>query len=201
MAGACPRSSFSHPICSFQVFTAAPPLAMGLFDKVCSSEARLTYPKLYKPSQNAQYFNFRVRVLCIDTPGGAYRGHFLITLNYSFSGFLGLDFKCSFSLSPSLLATTFGLTARHYLGQRKVRGLLNLGKHSVHGEQHRCPLEVHCQVSLLLFTYYVINFVFQYVIVTVCLKAGLVTSSWTWLTHLAIWGSIGLWFGFIILCR
>ncbi|XP_049956962.1 phospholipid-transporting ATPase IA isoform X5 [Schistocerca serialis cubense] len=37
----------------------------------------------------------------------------------------------------------------------------------------------------------------QYVVVTVCLKAGLVTNAWTWLTHLAIWGSIAMWFIFV----
>lgn len=39
----------------------------------------------------------------------------------------------------------------------------------------------------------------QYVVVTVCLKAGLITSSWTWLTHAAIWGSIILWFIFVLI--
>ncbi|KAH8401387.1 hypothetical protein KR009_005099 [Drosophila setifemur] len=42
------------------------------------------------------------------------------------------------------------------------------------------------------------NLVYTYVIVTVCLKAGLITNSWTWLTHLAIWGSIVLWFVFLL---
>jgi Cation transport ATPase len=44
----------------FQLFTAAPPLAMGLFDKVCSAETMLKYPALYKPSQNADLFNVKV---------------------------------------------------------------------------------------------------------------------------------------------
>ena len=43
-----------------QLFTAAPPLAMGLFDKVCSAETMLKYPALYKPSQNADLFNVKV---------------------------------------------------------------------------------------------------------------------------------------------
>ncbi|XP_050743358.1 probable phospholipid-transporting ATPase IA isoform X5 [Drosophila biarmipes] len=43
------------------------------------------------------------------------------------------------------------------------------------------------------------NLVYTYVIVTVCLKAGLITNSWTWLTHLAIWGSIVLWFSFLLI--
>lgn len=41
----------------------------------------------------------------------------------------------------------------------------------------------------------------QYVVVTVCLKAGLITNHWTWLTHLSIWGSIILWFLFMIIYR
>ena len=42
------------------VFTALPPFAMGLFDKVCSAETMLKYPALYKPSQNAKLFNVKV---------------------------------------------------------------------------------------------------------------------------------------------
>lgn len=38
-------------------------------------------------------------------------------------------------------------------------------------------------------------------VVTVCLKAGLITNSWTWLTHCSIWGSIGLWFLFMFIYR
>uniref|UniRef100_A0A4W3IKH5 Phospholipid-transporting ATPase n=1 Tax=Callorhinchus milii TaxID=7868 RepID=A0A4W3IKH5_CALMI len=36
-------------------------------------------------------------------------------------------------------------------------------------------------------------FYFLYVVVTVCLKAGLETSSWTIFSHVAIWGSILIW--------
>ena len=39
----------------------------------------------------------------------------------------------------------------------------------------------------------------QYVVVTVSLKAGLEMQAWTWLTHLAIWGSIGVWFVFLLI--
>ncbi|CAH1777147.1 unnamed protein product, partial [Owenia fusiformis] len=41
------------------------------------------------------------------------------------------------------------------------------------------------------------NMVYTYVVVTVCLKAGLETSAWTWLSHVAIWGSIISWFLFL----
>ncbi|XP_006832100.1 PREDICTED: probable phospholipid-transporting ATPase IB-like [Chrysochloris asiatica] len=40
------------------------------------------------------------------------------------------------------------------------------------------------------------NFIYTYVVVTVCLKAGLETLSWTKFTHLAIWGSIIIWMAF-----
>lgn len=43
------------------------------------------------------------------------------------------------------------------------------------------------------------NILYTYVIITVCLKAALETSTWTWFTHAAIWGSIGIWFVFLIL--
>lgn len=38
-------------------------------------------------------------------------------------------------------------------------------------------------------------------VLTVCLKAGLATHSWTWVTHCAIWGSVAMWFLFILLYR
>ncbi|CAL1282938.1 unnamed protein product [Larinioides sclopetarius] len=41
------------------------------------------------------------------------------------------------------------------------------------------------------------NMVYTFVVVTVCLKAGLEMNAWTWLTHLAIWGSIASWFIFL----
>lgn len=42
------------------LFTALPPFAMGLFDKICSADTMLKYPALYKPSQNAQLFNVKI---------------------------------------------------------------------------------------------------------------------------------------------
>ncbi|XP_033615751.1 phospholipid-transporting ATPase IB-like isoform X2 [Fukomys damarensis] len=40
------------------------------------------------------------------------------------------------------------------------------------------------------------NCIYTYVVVTVCLKAGLETMSWTKFTHLAVWGSIIIWLVF-----
>lgn len=42
---------------------------------------------------------------------------------------------------------------------------------------------------------------FQYVVVAVCFKAGLVINSWTIPTHCAIWGSILMWFAFVLIYR
>ncbi|KAH8299708.1 hypothetical protein KR044_004998, partial [Drosophila immigrans] len=57
---------------------------------------------------------------------------------------------------------------------------------------------VRCTVVMENYMEFICLYALQYVIVTVCLKAGLITSSWTWLTHAAIWGSIVLWFTFVI---
>lgn len=42
------------------LFTALPPFAMGLFDKICSADTMMKYPALYKPSQEAQLFNYKI---------------------------------------------------------------------------------------------------------------------------------------------
>lgn len=45
------------------VFTAAPPLAMGLFDKVCSAETHLAHPRLYAAKNtNESTFNIKVNL-------------------------------------------------------------------------------------------------------------------------------------------
>ncbi|KAK5877887.1 hypothetical protein CesoFtcFv8_025349 [Champsocephalus esox] len=40
------------------------------------------------------------------------------------------------------------------------------------------------------------NMVYTYVVVTVCLKAGMETTAWTKFSHLAVWGSMVLWMVF-----
>jgi hypothetical protein len=42
------------------MFTAAPPLALGLLDWSCTAIVSYNFPKFYKPSQAAQYFNGKV---------------------------------------------------------------------------------------------------------------------------------------------
>ncbi|XP_048511424.1 probable phospholipid-transporting ATPase IA isoform X3 [Athalia rosae] len=127
------------------VFTAAPPLAMGLFDKVCTAETHLAYPRLYH-AHNASdsMFNFRVFWMWI--------------INALFHSAL-LYWLPLLALQQDVI-----------WNNGRDGGYLVLG-----------------------------NFVYTYVVVTVCAKAGLVTNSWTWVTHLATWGSILLWFLFILI--
>jgi phospholipid-transporting ATPase len=42
------------------------------------------------------------------------------------------------------------------------------------------------------------NTVYTMVVVTTCLKAGLEMDAWTWFSHASIWGSIILWFLFLL---
>lgn len=126
------------------IFTVFPPFAMGLFDKPCSAEKMLEYPKLYKVSQSGELFNIKVFWYWIIN--GIAHSAILFWL--------------------SLLACENDILWAH----GKEGGYLMFG-----------------------------NCVYTYVVVTVCLKAGLAIHSWAWLTHWAIWGSIALWFLFIII--
>ncbi|XP_032799496.1 probable phospholipid-transporting ATPase IA isoform X1 [Daphnia magna] len=124
------------------LFTAAPPLALGLFDRRCTAEVSYRYPQLYKPSQTAQHFNVKV-----------FWYWMLKALLHSMLLFW-------------LPLMAFGEDIVWSNG--KDGGYLILG-----------------------------NAVYTYVVVTVCLKAALETSSWTWLSLLAIGGSVLTWFLFL----
>ncbi|XP_062717101.1 probable phospholipid-transporting ATPase IA isoform X7 [Aedes albopictus] len=125
-------------------FTALPPFAMGLFDKVTSAEQMLKEPRLYEPSQSAQLFNVKV---------------FWYWIFNALVHSVILYWLPMFSYQGDVI-----------WGNGRDGGYLVLG-----------------------------NIVYTYVVVTVCLKAGLVTNSWTWLTHCSIWGSMVLWFMFIFI--
>lgn len=49
-----------------QLFTALPPLTLGIFERSCRKENMLKYPELYKSSQNAMGFNTKVRIQVFD---------------------------------------------------------------------------------------------------------------------------------------
>ncbi|XP_036424325.1 probable phospholipid-transporting ATPase IA isoform X6 [Colossoma macropomum] len=120
------------------IFTALPPLTLGIFERSCRKENMLKYPELYKTSQNAMGFNTKV-----------FWAH------------------CLNGLFHSVILFWFPLKAFQHdtvFGNGMTPDYLLLG-----------------------------NMVYTFVVITVCLKAGLETSSWTMFSHIAIWGSIGLW--------
>ncbi|XP_055718597.1 probable phospholipid-transporting ATPase IA isoform X2 [Salvelinus fontinalis] len=120
------------------IFTAMPPLALGIFERCCKKENMLKYPELYKTSQNALGFNTKV-----------FWAHCLNGLLHSVILFW----------LPLLM---FQHDTVSWNG--KTPDYLLLG-----------------------------NMVYTFVVITVCLKAGLETSSWTLFSHIAIWGSVFLW--------
>ncbi|XP_071599744.1 phospholipid-transporting ATPase IA isoform X5 [Heliangelus exortis] len=120
------------------MFTAMPPLTLGIFERSCRKENMLKYPELYKTSQNALDFNTKV-----------FWVHCLNGLFHSFILFW-------FPLKALQHGTVFS--------NGKTSDYLLLG-----------------------------NTVYTFVVLTVCLKAGLETSYWTLFSHIAIWGSIALW--------
>ncbi|KAI5645123.1 cation transport ATPase (P-type) domain-containing protein [Phthorimaea operculella] len=124
------------------LFTALPPFAIGLFDKICSGEIMLRHPILYLPSQQGLLFN--VRVFWVWVVNSLLHSVLLFWL-------------------PMLMCAHDVLWPTG-----KDGGYLVMG-----------------------------NIVYTYVVLTVCLKAGLATHSWTWVTHVAIWASIGMWMLFI----
>ncbi|CAB3259907.1 unnamed protein product [Arctia plantaginis] len=126
------------------IFTALPPFAIGLFDKLCSAEIMLRHPVLYIPSQQGLLFN--VRVFWVWAVNALLHSVLLFWL-------------------PMLMASNHVLWP-----SGKDGGYLVMG-----------------------------NIVYTYVVLTVCLKAGLATHSWTWVTHVAIWGSVAMWFVFILI--
>uniref|UniRef100_A0A8C5H588 Phospholipid-transporting ATPase n=1 Tax=Gouania willdenowi TaxID=441366 RepID=A0A8C5H588_GOUWI len=126
------------------IFTALPPLTLGIFERSCRKENMLKYPELYKSSQNAMGFNTKV-----------FWAH------------------CLNGLFHSVILFWFPLKAFQHdtvFGTGRTPDYLLLG-----------------------------NMVYTFVVITVCLKAGLETSSWTMFSHIAIWGSIGLWVVFFII--
>ncbi|XP_054269311.1 probable phospholipid-transporting ATPase IA isoform X3 [Macrosteles quadrilineatus] len=123
------------------LFTAAPPLAMGILDQLCSANTMLRYPKLYAHRS----FHFDVGVFWVWIVNALFHSVLLFWL--------------------PMYAVKNDIIWKN----GKEGGYLVLG-----------------------------NMVYTYVVVAVCVKAGLHMKYWTWLTHLAIWGSIGAWFLLII---
>ncbi|XP_023932468.1 probable phospholipid-transporting ATPase IA isoform X1 [Lingula anatina] len=125
------------------IFTMAPPVVLGLFDRYCSAESLMEFPALYRTSQNSDLFNVKI---------------FWMWISNSVFHSIVLFWMTLLALNQDIAFST-GQTGNY----------LFLG-----------------------------NMVYTYVVVTVCIKAGLEHSAWTWISHLAIWGSIASWFLFLI---
>ncbi|KAK3564853.1 hypothetical protein QTP86_029902, partial [Hemibagrus guttatus] len=151
------------------IFTALPPLTLGIFERSCRKENMLKYPELYKTSQNAQGFNTKSVSVCV-----------CVCLSVSL---------CLFDL-PLLLMKMSSLQAVFWA--HCLNGLFHsviLFWFPLKAFQHDTVFGNGKTPDYLLLG----NMVYTFVVITVCLKAGLETSSWTMFSHIAIWGSIGLW--------
>lgn len=127
------------------IFTAAPPIAIGVFDRRCSADLMVKYPQLYRTQVDNQSNTIR---------------NFWIWIATAFWHSLLLFWFTYLIISHDAL----------WSNGKSDGGYLVFG-----------------------------NMLYTYVVVTVCLKAGLEMDSWTILTHLAIWGSILSWFIFLII--
>uniref|UniRef100_A0A671XQ40 Phospholipid-transporting ATPase n=1 Tax=Sparus aurata TaxID=8175 RepID=A0A671XQ40_SPAAU len=126
------------------IFTALPPLTLGIFERSCRKENMLKYPELYKTSQNAMGFNTKV-----------FWAH------------------CLNGLFHSVILFWFPLKAFQHdtvFGNGRTPDYLLLGN-------------MVYTVSAPIF-------------LTVSVSAGLNGSGFS---HIAIWGSIGLWVVFFII--
>lgn len=125
------------------IFTAGPPLVIGLFDRICTAEIMMNNPELYKENKNV----FSLRLFWFWIFSAIWHSLVLFWLTY-------------FTVQHDAL----------WANGRSDGGYLCFG-----------------------------NILYTYVVITVCLKAALETSCWTSITHLAIWGSIGSWFLFLVI--
>lgn len=128
------------------IFTAAPPLAIGLFDRQCSADTMLKNPSLYKSFDD----QFSTRLFWV----------------WIWSAILH---------SLSLFWLTHFLVSNDTLWQSG----LSDGGYLVFGERQH-------DMALLLTLFVLLNtgnMLYTFVVITVCLKAALEITSWTWITH------------------
>uniref|UniRef100_A0A5K3EMS4 Phospholipid-transporting ATPase n=1 Tax=Mesocestoides corti TaxID=53468 RepID=A0A5K3EMS4_MESCO len=123
-------------------FSAAPPFALGLFERNMSSRNCLRLPVLYKETQRSSTFDKVTFLMWILN--GIFHSIILFWIPL-------LAFQSDIVYSSG-----------------KTANILVVG-----------------------------NTIYTCVVITVCLKAGLEHTAWTIFSHLAIWGTIGLWFAFL----
>ncbi|VUZ40996.1 unnamed protein product [Hymenolepis diminuta] len=124
-------------------FSAAPPLALGLFERNMSAKNCLRLPVLYKETQRTTMFD-KVTFLTW-LANGVFHSAILFWIPL-----------CAFQHDV-------------VYGNGQISSYLVLG-----------------------------NTVYTCAVLTVCLKAGLEHTAWTLFSHFAIWGSMALWFLFLI---
>lgn len=123
-------------------FSALPPLAIGLFDRVCSEAYCMKHPSIYCGVQEVYPFNLAAFLRWLSN-----------------------------AVFHSLILFLVPAAAFHtdvVYGNGQTASLLVLG-----------------------------SSVYTFVVVTVCLKAGMEHNAWTVFSHVAIWGSIISWFLFL----
>jgi phospholipid-transporting ATPase len=140
------------------IFTAAPPLAFGLFDRQCSAEIMIKHPTLYQ--SHSETFNVKLFWIWI----GSAIWHSLV-----------LFWLTDFAVDHDTLWQHGKADGGYLVFGTRNKSLI------------MCLILIHLQ-----FIYFSGNILYTYVVITVCLKAGLEMTSWTWLSHAAVWGSIGV---------
>lgn len=101
------------------MFTAAPPLAMGLFDKVCSAETHLAHPGLYA-TKNSGLSSFNIKVIYISCNRNiiTFISFFYeITISCLYLGILGMDCECFNTFISALLVISVGSERRCGMGK------------------------------------------------------------------------------------
>jgi len=154
------------------LFTAVPPLALGLFDQSHNAQVSYDCPQLYKTSRSDQRFN--LKIFCIWVLNGR---HPLIVnyLNRIWVVVTEMLFLIHAAVVHSMTIFWFLLYVFHndvVWSDGRSSGYLVLG-----------------------------NTVYTCVVVTVSLKALLEATSWTWFLVAATCGSVVTWFIFVIVYR
>uniref|UniRef100_A0A669DV47 Phospholipid-transporting ATPase n=1 Tax=Oreochromis niloticus TaxID=8128 RepID=A0A669DV47_ORENI len=152
------------------IFTALPPFTLGIFDRPCSQQNMLRFPQLYRITQNAEGFNTKV-----------FWGHCINALIHSI---------ILFWFPLKMLEHVYCITLLFIISTVASQLILFLWFFfylPTRSSVHVCMCARVC-VCLCVCA--------QYVVITVCLKAGMETTAWTRFSHLAVWGSMALWIVF-----
>ncbi|VDL88566.1 unnamed protein product [Schistocephalus solidus] len=178
---------------AYIAFSALPPLAIGLFDRVCSEAYCMKHPSIYCGVQEYVTVYFIFFVIFLLSPFNVCSLKLLK---------LYLCFELLFRLSCDgyLMRSSILLSCSWFRLRRFTQ---------VTVRPPRLFLETTATLLLLLNFYLnsppdlrekivdCRSITVTFVVVTVCLKAGMEHNAWTVFSHVAIWGSIISWFLFL----